>query len=453
MGFIDAVKQMAEIVGLPIPELQSRTADKDDRRKGAVLVALTDAAALYHHLLAKNVRAMAYLRKRGVSDETITKFLLGYAPDEWHTVASSYRFKKQALEDAGLVIQKDNDKRYDRFRDRIMFPIFNRRGEVLAFAGRIIDKGDPKYLNSPETIVFHKGNELYGLYQAQTAIRIHNHVLVVEGNLDVAMLAQHGFENSVAPLGTAITGEQIKTLLKMVERLTFCFDGDAAGHRAAWKAAIIAAPLVADDQLIDFVFLPDGHDPDSYIREQGAEGFQLQLARAKTLTGFVLNRVMHEVAFDTEEGKAKFISLVRPIAKSITAPALGILFRKRIQQLSGLSDQELQSVYQEEVISLQPPSLASRICLLVLCAPWLASELDAEDLLTSVKEDENWSMLEDVLAALKMKPDMDECALKEIGSGQAYEYRLLRLIHDSQCMGDEFDAARELRDIMTALDG
>lgn len=452
MGFIDAVKFLAEQTGMPLPDQEPRVSEMDVRQKVNTYAALRDAAELYHYLLNKYDHAMAYLRKRGVNDVTIDRFQLGYVPEGWDTVASSYRFKKQAVIDAGLVTDSDNGKRYDRFRDRIMFPIANRRGEVIGFGGRVLGKGDPKYLNSPETIVFHKGSELYGLYQAQAAIRINNHALVVEGYLDVAILSQHGIENVVAPLGTAITIEQIQKLLKMAERVTFCFDGDLAGHRAAWKAAVMAAPLVADDQLVDFVFLPDDHDPDSFVREKGRDAFLSYLDKASSLTTFVLNKIQSIVNFDTDEGKAKFISLASPIAKSITAPALGILFRKRIKQLTGLDDLELQTVYQEAPISPNPESIASRICLILLTAPWLASDLDAEHHLVGTKGDENWRMLKDVLIALQSKPDMSESAIGALGAGKAYEYRLLRLIQEAQSMGEEFDAPKELHDILQAVE-
>jgi DNA primase len=451
MGFIDGVKFLAELTGMSVPDQGPQASQVDARQKAGAYAALRDAVELYQHLLGKNDRAIAYLHSRGVDEDTIAKYQLGYASEAWNTVANSYRFKKQSVVDAGLVIEGDNSKRYDRFRDRIMFPIANRRGEVIGFGGRVIDKGDPKYLNSPETIVFHKGCELYGLYQAQTAIRIHNHALVVEGYLDVAMLSQCGIQNAVAPLGTAITVEQIQKLLKIAERVTFCFDGDLAGHRAAWKAAVLAAPLVADDQLVDFVFLPDNHDPDSFVREKGREAYLLCLENAIPLTKFVLDKLQSIVNFDTDEGKAKFISLAYPIAKSITAPALGILFRKRIKQMTGLDDLELQAVYQEDPITPNLPSMAGKICLILLSAPWLASQLDSEHQLGSLKADENWPMLEDVLAALQSKPDMSENAICELGMGKVYEYRLLRLIQDAKKVGEEFDAPKELLRLLQTI--
>src|SRR5207344_1553897 len=243
----------------------------------------------------------------------------------------------KALIDAGLVIQGDEGKRYDRFRDRIVFPIVNLRGQVVGFGGRVLDQSEPKYLNSPETPVFEKGRELYGLFQARPAIRDAGRIVVVEGYMDVVALAQYGIGYTVATLGTATTVWHLQKLLRQADEVVFCFDGDAAGRRAAWRALENSLEQLQDGKQVKFLFLPDGEDPDSYVRKAGREAFETLIVGALPLSEFGIKALSDPVDMGTAEGRAKFLQGAKPLVKQIAAPMLGLMLRRRIAELGGLS--------------------------------------------------------------------------------------------------------------------
>ena len=297
MGFMDAVRDLAQQVGLAVPE---RTESPEDRARAdaeraqrATLSSVLDkAAAHYRGALKASPRAVAYLKKRGLTGQIAARFGLGYAPEGWRTLAGVFPdYADALLTDSGLVISSGGEsdgggeqKRYDRFRDRIMFPIRSVKGEVIGFGGRVLDVGEPKYLNSPETPVFHKGQELYGLYEARQGLRAKGYALVVEGYMDVVALAQWGFPNAVATLGTACTDEHVTKLFRFTDTVVFSFDGDAAGRRAAGRALEAALPHATDTRTVRFLFLPAEHDPDSYIRDLGPEAFDAAVAQAVPLS-------------------------------------------------------------------------------------------------------------------------------------------------------------------------
>lgn len=346
LNFVEAVKDLAQRVGMPVPEVP-----REPRAGGAVPEVpaedlgevLQRAAAFYKAELKKSERAIAYLKGRGLSGEIAARFGLGFAPAGWQPLAAAFPdYGAGALVDAGLVIRAEEGKRYDRFRERIMFPIVSQRGQVIGFGGRVLDSSEPKYLNSPETPLFEKGHELYGLFQARQGIREAGRTIVVEGYMDVVTLAQFGVGNAVATLGTATTPWQVQKLLRQTDDVVFCFDGDAAGRRAAWRALENSLEQLQDGKQVRFLFLPPEHDPDSYVRERGPAAFASLLADALPLSAFALKELSAQSDMATAEGRAKFLQDARPLVKAIAAPMLGLVLRKRVAELAGITQAELE---------------------------------------------------------------------------------------------------------------
>ena len=355
LGFVEAVTELAQQVGLPVPQdersPQERQAQADRRKVEADLSGLLDqVAGHYYEQLRQSQRAIEYLRGRGVSGEIAKRFRIGYAPEGWRflsTVLPTYDDPR--LEEAGLVIRQEGEgapeRRYDRFRDRIMFPIRSVRGDVIGFGGRVLDGGEPKYLNSPETPVFIKGRELYGLFEARTAIRKAGHVLVVEGYMDVVALAQLGLGHAVATLGTACTEDHVRKLFRFTDSVVFSFDGDAAGRKAAARALEAALPHAGDTRSIRFLFLPPEHDPDSYIREHGAQAFSDEVDRSTPLSRQMLNQASAGCDLQTPEGRARFTSQVQPLWSALPDGALKRQVLAEVARLAALSPVDLVAVW------------------------------------------------------------------------------------------------------------
>ncbi|HKC42698.1 MAG TPA: DNA primase [Burkholderiales bacterium] len=334
LGYVEAVRELAESVGMKLPELRSEERTRKDAPEGPDLYELlANAARFYREQLKASPRAIDYLKGRGLTGKTAARFGIGYAPAGWQNLAPVFTdYGDKALVQCGLVVENEG-KRYDRFRDRVIFPILNQRGIVIGFGGRVIDGDDgPKYLNSPETPVFEKGRELYGLPQARDGIRAANRVVVVEGYMDVVMLAQHGVENAVATLGTATTLTHAQKLLRQADEVVFCFDGDAAGRRAAWHALEVSLEALSDRKAIRFLFLPAEHDPDSYVREFGREGFEREVAAAQPLSAFLLSNLTARGDLSTLEGRSRLIAEAKPLVRRLAAPAL------RLQLLNAIAD-------------------------------------------------------------------------------------------------------------------
>ena len=356
VSFIEAVKDLAGQVGLQVPEDE---ASPQDRARAAAArekqVTLTDVLEKAAHAYAKQLkgapRAVDYLKKRGLTGQIAKTFGLGYAPEGWRFLSTVFPdYADARLEESGLVIVHENEgeetKRYDRFRDRIMFPIRNVKGEVIAFGGRVLDQGEPKYLNSPETPVFSKGRELYGLFEARTAMRQLGYALVTEGYMDVVALAQLGFGNAVATLGTACTAEHVHKLFRFTDAVVFSFDGDAAGRRAARKALDAALPLATDTRSVKFLFLPAEHDPDSFIREHGAEAFAAAVKGALPLSRFMLDAASADCDLDTAEGRARMASQARPLWTAMPDGALKRQLLGDIADMVQLGQHELGELWQ-----------------------------------------------------------------------------------------------------------
>ena len=324
-SFPDAVEELAQNVGLAVPRDNSRPADP---QAGGLFDVMLAAAGFYKQQLKHSPIAIEYFKKRGVSGDVARRFHLGWAPAGWQPLAEAFDdyADNQLLETAGLVAAGDAGKRYDRFRERVMFPILNQQGAVIAFGGRILGSKDdgngPKYLNSPETPIFSKGRELYGLFQAQGAIRKSNRVLVVEGYMDVVALAQYGVEYVVATLGTATTEAHVQRLLRLADEVVFSFDGDSAGQRAAWRALENALPALRDGKQIRFLFLPEEHDPDSYVREHGREAFEEYVANALPLSRYWIDELNKRHPGDSAEAKAARAAAARGHLELVSAPML-----------------------------------------------------------------------------------------------------------------------------------
>ena len=343
VGYVDAVKDLASQVGMQVPESRPRTPEEAARkeREPDLYALMEKAMDFYRAELKKSPRAIDYLKSRGLTGEIAARYRMGYAPDDWQALKAAFpNYDDKALVELGLVITNE-EKRYDRFRDRVMFPIQNARGVVIGFGGRVLDKGEPKYLNSPETPLFEKGRELYGLPQARDAIRTAGRVLVVEGYMDVVALAQFGVGYAVATLGTATTPVHVSKLLRLAEELVFCFDGDAAGRKAAWRALEVSLSLAPDQKPIRFLFLPDGEDPDSYIRKNGKPAFEARLRHAETLSQFLLSQLRSEADLATPEGRARLVSISKSHIQKITAPALRLQLINEVAHLARVGEGEI----------------------------------------------------------------------------------------------------------------
>jgi len=343
LEFPVAVEELARSIGVEVP----RT-DSGERVSVEPLYSVLDKAAqLYRHALREHTGAIEYLQRRGLDGETAREFGIGYAPQAWDSLLSAVgtnEDQRQQLLSAGLVIPRDTGGFYDRFRDRIMFPIRDSRGRTIAFGGRILESGEPKYLNSPETAVFHKGRELYGLFEARRAERKLDRLLVVEGYMDVVMLAAHGIRNAVATLGTATTGEHLRRIFGVVPEVIFCFDGDRAGRDAAWRALQVSLPALHDGRQIRFLLLPEGEDPDSLVRREGAAEFAGRLERSLPLSQFLLDTLSRDVDLSNLDGKARLAALAKPLLAQLPEGVYRELLTTELARRVGLPRERLDAL-------------------------------------------------------------------------------------------------------------
>ncbi len=364
MGFREAVQDLAQQIGMQVPDdentsPQDRERAAAQRQKQATLTdVLEKAGDAWRRHLRESPRAVQYFKGRGVSGQVAKRYGLGYAPEGWRGLASVFpEYDSPLLEESGLVIVNEEDgKRYDRFRDRVMFPIRNVKGECIGFGGRVLGDDKPKYLNSPETPVFHKGRELYGLYEARNAIREHGYALVTEGYMDVVALAQLGFPNAVATLGTACTPEHVHKLFRFTDTVVFSFDGDGAGRRAARKALDGALPYASDTRSVKFLFLPAEHDPDSFVRAYGPEAFARHVGDAVPLSRFLLEAAREGCDLGTAEGRAHMLSNARPLWAALPDGALKRQMLAELGELGQLPAPDLAQLWAQE--SPRPGSAA-----------------------------------------------------------------------------------------------
>ncbi len=396
LGFTEAVRDLAQSHGMVVPEPERLMPERYQQTKAkslALAECMKLASEYYKQQLRGSERSIHYLKGRGLTGEIAARFALGYAPAGWDNLRTQFAdYMAPELAEAGLVIDKEveaeQSRRYDRFRDRVMFPIRNTKGQVIAFGGRVLDQGEPKYLNSPETPLFQKGFELYGLFEARQAIRDTGYVLVCEGYMDVVALAQMGFPQAVATLGTACTATHVQKLLKQTDRVVFSFDGDKAGRRAARRALDACLPLVDDGKTIQFLFLPAEHDPDSYIRNYGAEAFAQAIAEAMPLSQFLVREVQQDCDLQTAEGRARLLHEAKPLLQQMLPTALRLQIVRQLAQLTQTAVAELEALLQlakpvaQKMVALArarrnaPMGLERQIMRLVVALPQLAGLID-----------------------------------------------------------------------------
>jgi len=393
LGYVDAIKELASGVGMQVPEWQpsSPAAAARKERETDLLPLMEKAMEFYRGELKKSPRAIEYLKGRGLSGEIAARFRIGYAPDDWQGLKAAFPdYEDKALVDAGLVVVNE-DRRYDRFRDRVMFPIHSARGAVIGFGGRVLGEGEPKYLNSPETPLFEKGREVYGLVQARDAIRTAGRALVVEGYMDVVALAQFGVGYAVATLGTATTPVHVSKLLRLADELVFCFDGDAAGRKAAWRALETSLPLATDAKPVKFLFLPEKDDPDSYIRVHGKDAFEQMVREAQTLSAFLIAELQAGLNLGSAEGRSQFVARATPHLQKVTAQVLRLQIGREVARLSGLAVEDIERLvspgnaptrYQNRAPARPAPPMTGsqerNLLRCVLSNPALAAEVDDE---------------------------------------------------------------------------
>lgn len=367
LHFVESINDLAQSYGMVVPQTEFSPEDKQaayqhHEKQIALKHALEGAVSFYKNQLKTAPHAIDYLKMRGLSGEIAKHFGLGYSPNEWQGLARVFpNYQDPILVEAGLVIENNEtqgqEKRYDRFRDRIMFPIRNVKGECIGFGGRVMGDGTPKYLNSPETTVFSKGRELYGLFEARASIKDSGFAIVTEGYMDVVALAQLGFSQAVATLGTACTNDHVQKLFRFTDTIVFGFDGDAAGRRAARKALEVSLPFAKDHRSIKFLFLPAEHDPDSFIREQGVDAFSRAISSATPLSQFLIELARQGCDLSTAEGRALLASQVRPLWSALPNGVLKSQLLLEIAELIGIGMHELRQLWEPKAQSQKPYSL------------------------------------------------------------------------------------------------
>ena len=452
LGYVEAIEELARGVGLEVPRERQLPGELYKKVATDLFEVMENASRYYREQLKLSQRAIDYLKRRGLSGEIAAKFGVGYAPDGWQNLAEAFpNYQDPALNETGLVVAGEEDKRYDRFRDRIMFPIVNIRGQVIAFGGRVLDKGEPKYLNSPETPLFEKGRELYGLYQAQKAIRAQHRVLVVEGYMDVVALAQHGVEYAVATLGTATTSYHVQRLLRLTEHIVFCFDGDKAGQRAAWRALENALPFLQDGKRISFMFLPIEHDPDSFVREFGKDAFEQRMHEAMPLSSFLLREVSAGLDLRTQEARNQLLQRARPLVTAIAAPTTALLLRKEVALLSGVSQAELEALYEIRPIGRAPripfqraarthPSVHRLLLQCLIARPELGRLVPSE---WHGQGAEAEAILAVLMALRETDFTLSSPTISQLFQGTAHEETLATVEADMLKFGEDFDVTAE----------
>jgi DNA primase len=466
LSFIEAINDLAKNVGMIVPQEdstpQSRQADAQNKTiKLGLQETLQQAANYYKVQLKESPRAIEYLKGRGLSGKIAAKFQVGYAPAGWQNLAQVFsNYDNEALQTAGLVVENEQGKRYDRFRDRIMFPIHDQKGQVIGFGGRVISPEDtPKYYNSPETPLFQKGHELYGLFVARRAIRDAGRVLVVEGYMDVVALAQYGIEYAVAALGTATTPFHITKLMRQTDEIVFCFDGDNAGRTAAWRAAMNALPALTDGLKLRFLFLPREHDPDSYVREFGKDKIEAEMQSAMPLSQYIVQHLSEQNPLNSQEDKVQFLNEAEPILRQIVAPRFSLMLRKRIAELADVTEAEMQSLLKlpapnrapakaTQRQSRAPLSIKKRFVLMLLMQPSLAK---TEHLSFADGFTEEDVLLQASIGAALEQPQSKPAALLHTIESKIDPRLLHEIQRELQLLDESLDFALEFEGARTQL--
>jgi len=460
LEYPEAIEVLATQVGMEVPhEGRGRPAGPDPR---PWLDLLDRVAAYYRERLADPGpgagRARAYLRQRGVSEAVAETYALGFAPDAWDRLLRDLGGEEETrrrLIETGLLVERPGTL-YDRFRDRILFPIHDRRGRVVGFGGRVLGEAKPKYLNSPETPVFHKGRELYGLHQALNRRGSLTELLVVEGYMDVIALAGQGITQAVATLGTAMTPEHLRRMLRYTPRLVFCFDGDRAGRAAAWKALETALPEARDGREFHFLFLPEGEDPDSLVRREGGDGFRRRMQEARPLSEFLFDHLAGEADLESLDGKAAFAGRLRPLLERLPQGVLKEMLVARLARITGLAPGRLGVGGDRPRAVRRPPArermtLMRRAIALLLQYPHLAAEVRGADPGWRHATGEGVVILADLLELLAREPEMTTAGLVEHWREDPRRYRILARLAACDLEGAGEAPGREWRDVLEGL--
>ncbi len=454
LEFVEAVETLARLAGVEVP----READRGGPSGGdqsRLYDVLARAERFYRSRLKTSSAAVAYLKARGLTGVVARDFAIGYAPDGWHTIQEAFSADKEVREAdllaAGLLTRNEKGNVYDRFRDRIMFPIRDTRGRVIGFGGRVMGDADgPKYLNSPETPVFHKGRELYGLFEARNALRRIDQLIVVEGYMDVVALSQAGVANAVASLGTSATAEHFQKLYRYCEEVVCCFDGDAAGRRAAWKALENALPTLTDGRQLKFMFLPEGEDPDSLVRREGKKAFRNRIGQALPAIEYLFSELGSGLDLRQLDGQARLASLVMPHIEKVPQGVLKQLMKNRLTQLTGLSADAAEGKIRTAAKRVQSASvelltpLTRRLLSGLLRVPEALQTLPAE-LRVEVVRHADHDIFAEIVKYIDENPDTDRSELVGRWAGQPVGAELARLA-DAPHSLPESAVAQELRD-------
>jgi DNA primase len=467
LNFVEAVESLAHTMGMEVPREESQ---RPARRYDELFELIQRVERHFQAQLKDDEAAVEYLKNRGIDGATAKRFGIGFAPSGWSHLLDKFGTSSEAIERllaTGLIIRKDNGQHYDRFRDRIMFPIRDGRGRTIGFGGRVMGNDEPKYLNSPETVLFHKGRELYGLYEARQALRNIQHLVVVEGYMDVVGLARHGIDFAVATLGTATTVDHLNTLFRNCDEVFFAFDGDRAGRAAAWKALEIALPQIRHGRQIRFVFLPDGQDPDSFVNEQGAGAFEKALAAGLPLSDFLIDELASQVDMASVDGRARLAELARPLIGRIPQGVYRDLLTGELAERVGLPLSRLESLLSSEtakpgrsesaITGKRPrrrmipgaPSVLRRAMTLILHNPRSAADQDLA-LLESVNR-AGADLLRSLLEMARENPDITTAGLLERWRNHEEGKHLGKLAAVEIPQSEEFDVSAELAQCLSQL--
>ncbi|MEM1264139.1 MAG: DNA primase [Pseudomonadota bacterium] len=458
LGFVEAVEQLASMVGMEVPR---DAGDEKLRGSDRVIELLRRVAEFYQRCLRDNTTAADYLKSRGIDGATARDYGIGYAPDGWDTLAGEFGSDPDTetlLQAGGLVIRRDDGGYYDRFRDRVIFPIRDGRGRVVGFGGRVLGKGEPKYLNSPETVVFSKRRELYGMYEVRRRLRDIPRLIVVEGYMDVVALARNGVDNAVATLGTATTDEHLKRLFRMTDEVVFCFDGDRAGRQAAWRALEVALPEARDGHQMRFAFLPDGEDPDSLVKAGGSQALESELDASLSLSEFLVEELSNGLDKASLDGRAQLAERARPLLAKVPAGVYRELLIERLADEVGLAGAKLNELMKPAKAAQQttpttqrrnrrPPqqlSLIARTIRALLHRPALADSVDPANLADLTRP--GTELLLELLEMAQSDPQLTPAALLERMRPNTHFRHLERLL------GSEFIEHAEL-DLAAEFDG
>lgn len=471
MSFVDAIESLASTMGVEVPRDDS---DRPARRYDELFSLMASLEKHWQASLQKHQDAAAYVAKRGIDSATARRYGIGYAADGWSVVLDKFGSTAEATERllaTGVIIRKDNGKHYDRFRDRIMFPIRDTRGRTIGFGGRAMGDGEPKYLNSPETVLFHKGRELYGLFEARQALRQIDRLVVVEGYMDVVALARHGINFAVATLGTATTADHLNSLFRLTENVIFSFDGDRAGRAAAWRALENALPQIREGRQIRFVFLPDEHDPDSFVNEFGAAAFVKEVDNGIALSEYLITELGSQVDMKSVDGRARLAELAKPLINKIPPGVYRDLLINSLADTVGLSASKIEKMIGQSkattsgsggidkitstalgrrgTVAAGRPSVVRRAITLLLNYPGAGSGLDI-DKLDGVRR-AGVDLLRDLIETVQSEPNITTAGLLERWRHDDQGRHLGKLAVFELPAEDEFDAAAELQACLEQL--